>query len=214
MSLPTLSPDQQVQHHARVAALEALLDHKTQEISAAEAKLRVVQGNLLKAQVQIMELGDLLAARDTALKNAQAGAPDLQRILDTELARTNQLDAELRAANDRYAAAQLELAAEKERATAAERTSREVLATAQRENQSLITELATAKNSLALQGTQSARFETIANQLKADLVQAQEITTRLQQSNSTLEGERTGCSQELQKIKKHWIWRLTGPLHD
>src|SRR5437868_1202778 len=101
MSLPTLSNDQLVQHHARVAALEALVAQKSEEIFATEAKLRLVQGNLLKAQVQIMELGDLLAARDTALRNAEAGAPDLQRILDTELARTNQLDAELRAANDR-----------------------------------------------------------------------------------------------------------------
>ncbi len=214
MSSPTPSIDQQVQHHARIAALEAQLDQKAREISAAEEQFRVVQGNLLKAQVQIMELGDLLAARDTALKNAEAGAPDLQRILDSQLARTNQLDAELRAANDRYATVQLELAAEKERAAAADQAGRESVLTAQRDNQAARTELDAVKNALAAQRDQSSTLETTTNQLKTELAQAREITTRLQQSISALESERTGCAQELKKIKNHWVWRVSGPFHD
>jgi len=212
---PTSAPsDQLVQLHARIQELEAGLRQRGADLDGREEELRRTQAGLLKAQAQILELNDLLAARDTELKNAEAAAPELQQLLDVQLARTNELDGQLRAAEDRCAAAALESAAAQERATTAERLARESVAAAQQTAESVRARLQTASAQLEEHRRDATQLEAKGAELRRNLAGAELIATANLQRAEAAEKARAELAARLKKIESHWVWRLTGPLHD
>jgi chromosome segregation ATPase len=212
---PTTSPDDLlVQLHARVAELEATIDGKNAEVAHRDDEVNRAQARLLLAQAQILELGDLLAAAETALKNAQAGTPNLQRILDAQLARTNELNQQLRTHEDQLAAGRLELAAAAERAGHADRIARESIAAVRQSEDSAKTTLKEVQADLADRRRASVELEAALADARQKLAAAESAAASNLKRAETAEAASAAVSARLQRVESHWLMRIIGPKHD
>jgi len=214
MSLTTSPEDLLVQLHARVAELEATIDRKNAEVAHRDEEVNRAQARLLLAQAQILELGDLLAACETALKNAQAGTPNLQKILDAQLARTNELNQQIRQLDDQLAAGRLELAAAAERAATADRIARETLGTVRQSEESAKNALADAQAELAGRRRSVADLESALADARQKLAAAESAAAaNLARAEA---GETAAAAQtaRLRRLQSHWLVRMIGPRPD
>lgn len=211
MSPPTTHDDLPVRLHARIAELEAAIRQLEAGLAARTEDVNATQSRLLLAQAQILELGDLLACRDTALRNLESGATGQQQILDAQLAHTNEISRQLRTREDEIATLQLKLAAAGEQAALTEKNSREALATARQSEETCRLSLKETQALLTEKQKAHAAIESTTADLRQKLAAAEQSanTQRRRAEQAETLSETKGA--RLLFYETHWLCRLFSP---